>query len=1374
MHAGPELVETGSRQVRKLFLENREAAEKQQSMAWARSLLAHVPASVAGVDDAWKGNGDRTIVLVRDAHTNPSCQLNEARLFEGLFGSSEAPAYVFLEAGSGDLSLSFLRKYASKEKRLRAARSFLVRGKLQGGEYLDLTSDTPARLYGVEDMGLYAKSVELYRRSASRRARYEEYLRRIDAAAEALKSRFLNPMLLEFCATARRHREGEMSSAEYARFLWSRRAMTSAGEASDYPHLRTLVETLEKESRIDFGRAQEEQRRFMASLSEARRRELSAASASKAEDVQKAYFLTLADLLGGSSEYPNLTAYVNYFKAAQTLDAQGVLNDERRLETDVIARLTVGDEERKLVAASAAAATLLKLCRLQMMPDEYEAYRKDASALDIRELTGFVNHLIIESGADPEKAVFLEDGYDELVKICESFYELTRERDVRFLENIERAWKELPAASDRGYSVLVTGGYHTADLKALLREKGISYVSVTPQVLQETDQRRYEEILLGQKPAAGFPAAPAAKAAANMPMGIRMTEGAVQSLIAALELSPEAAQAALEDMGRTPVMARGSAVIEPYQKAGRTDGARLAETYEGARLAGKGLWRSLFGWLGGVRGFFRRPSPNAPESFDALVEEAPRLQAPFFVIRKMTDYLKQKPSAVNSENLGKILRLLFKKDQDRFLRQYEAVLLEFFQAAGRSPADNPFTPEHLKFVLAQPEAGLVMYLLPFFVGSDRSFATADLMDFALAHADGSKERDELRLKLMSRLVQVNPALALPRYFSGVRELFESRSMDVRNLAFSAASAFVTADPSLIEEDDLKYFGGSRNSSASVPAAMVFLAYLEKRPSLATPERLSTALQFYGPGLWPDILQAFIRISPDERLQDFCRALLASEHLLSEEPELVPKNEFYLWLRSRLQHPRLFEQVQSDLAGFWKLHQQLIEQGRGAGLTEAEALADDTFRHMVAELVKSTPPEQGARLAFGWMRDFFRSLFYFPALLARYVYRLFAASGPSSSRFVPTGRGFPAPSRTVRLFKGAGSSEDVPIDRSNLWIQADPARRASAENMRILAGLLSEGMTALPAIVAMAYSVRLDSSLATVEFVEPILPYLSHGGDNLKKQAVIAVRNFVEASPALARPSYLDAVYALRSDPSFDVRETALGALAPFFGPGRLSLPEATLEEIEAMMGDRLPGIRQTALRTVSELVERAPGLASPRRLEPVLQMLGSYDEFGAQVIGQALPAFEKATDPDMAGLVQALRFALRQDEVRTSGDTENQPIRFLRREFAAWAASQCGNPRAYADMTRAVLGLWRLRSVFINQGLKSGASDSERLADEVFFRVLWEKMTRPTVGARLATLTELAQSAMKTVYERRLNQLRTQLGGLPPSSPDRGRIESEI
>ena len=172
-------------------------AEVESSKAWARKLLPPIPESVATIEDAWrsddrgqKADDRKTVILIQDAHTNNSGQLNVAKTLDLIF-QKEPIKYVFLEAGQGNESLSFLRKYADLAKRQRIAKGFLMQGKLQGTEYLDLTSNHNFMLWGVEDLKLYAQSVSLYRDVVKQREKFKDYLERIEVTIKNLKTQTL-------------------------------------------------------------------------------------------------------------------------------------------------------------------------------------------------------------------------------------------------------------------------------------------------------------------------------------------------------------------------------------------------------------------------------------------------------------------------------------------------------------------------------------------------------------------------------------------------------------------------------------------------------------------------------------------------------------------------------------------------------------------------------------------------------------------------------------------------------------------------------------------------------------------------------------------------------------------------------------------------------------------------------------------------------------------------------------------------------------------------------------------------------------------------------------------------------------------------------
>ena len=237
--------------------------ENQISKFWAKQILPLLPESVVSIEDAHHATGsDKTLILIQDAHTNTSGQLNVSKTLDCLLKQEEKIKYVFLEAGSGNESLSFLRKYSSLEKRKQVAKSYLMKGQLQGSEYLDLTSDKRFTLWGVEDMDLYAKSLEIYRAIAKDREKFREYLARVEATVKALKPKVLNPFLLAF--DQKRLAENHTVSGTFE--LLIDEAKKLGVPIRGYPNLATLARLKKIESRIDFKKASEEEAKAVLAL----------------------------------------------------------------------------------------------------------------------------------------------------------------------------------------------------------------------------------------------------------------------------------------------------------------------------------------------------------------------------------------------------------------------------------------------------------------------------------------------------------------------------------------------------------------------------------------------------------------------------------------------------------------------------------------------------------------------------------------------------------------------------------------------------------------------------------------------------------------------------------------------------------------------------------------------------------------------------------------------------------------------------------------------------------------------------------------------------------------------------------------------------
>ncbi len=466
-----------------------------------------LPESIASVEDSWKApNSDRLVYLIQDAHTNESGQINLAKVLDILF-SKDQIKYIFVEAGLGDNSLTFLREHSSLQKRKQVATEYLKKGILHGEEYLDLTSDHDFTIWGVEDFTLYQKAIDAYRAVVKDREKFQNYLSRIQSTINTLKPRIFNPSLLSFDEKHSKFLKEETSLTDYFQML-TQEADKQNISLLNFPHLKALNNLRDKESKIDFKLANDEQQKAIQSLSKQDQAELQEYAkkefpfklGNQEHKEQRAFYTLLESVIARSEttkqpSYPELSKYFSYLKESKTLNPSKILAEQKQLENELFDSLAKTPDEKLLTQSQASLRLLQKLFDLKLTPDEYQEYKQTSKDFTINHMTGFLNKKIMNLQSFYERAMFLEEGYDQIIQNSETFYGLTKDRDEAFLRTLSQKMTE----EKQSQAVLITGGFHTTNLKALFRKQNISYVSITPQVYQETNQKRYERLLLNQK-----------------------------------------------------------------------------------------------------------------------------------------------------------------------------------------------------------------------------------------------------------------------------------------------------------------------------------------------------------------------------------------------------------------------------------------------------------------------------------------------------------------------------------------------------------------------------------------------------------------------------------------------------------------------------------------------------------------------------------------------------------------------------------------------------------------------------------------------------------------------------------------------------------
>lgn len=457
-----------------------------------------ISSSAASVTDAYRGASEKLVIHIQDAHTNLGAQKNLAKILDEII-QQYGVDLVFVEGGTGNDSLSFLRGYAGSGVRKRVAMRFLEKGEISGEEYLDIVSEMPFTLWGIEDPSLYEKSLVTYARVIEVRKAALAYLDRLTRAVDAVKPRIYSAEFFGFEKAAVDFRKTRLTFTDYFERLRAESGKNGIDFAG-FENLVRLESVRELESRVDFRKADAQQAEIVRRLSKSE--PLFAGLAQAADRLKlgrtpvQAFYDTLEARMGDAGLplelYPEFDAYLRYLRGFSAIDIRALLDDIERIEGEVFARYAGDPDSVRLREITRYVDLLRNYFSLKLKPSEFQTYKKNIKDFRIASWLAYLNRKLIEFGRHAE-AVPLDNVLDDRQGQVEAFYRTVEARDHAF---VDRAFSKMEE-SKRPVAVLICGGYHTPHLKELMREKDASYVVVTPFVTEETDMQNYERVLLG-------------------------------------------------------------------------------------------------------------------------------------------------------------------------------------------------------------------------------------------------------------------------------------------------------------------------------------------------------------------------------------------------------------------------------------------------------------------------------------------------------------------------------------------------------------------------------------------------------------------------------------------------------------------------------------------------------------------------------------------------------------------------------------------------------------------------------------------------------------------------------------------------------------
>lgn len=468
------------------------------------AFVKKLPADAVSVDDVFDSgiSGAPALVLIQDAHTNPSAQFHIARTIESILDHTSV-RQVFLESGSRDLSLTELKSSVDRQTRERVASQYLRKGLLQGSEYANLLTDRDFELWGVENRALYTHALRLYAQAVAGRADALNALAKYRQTAEFLSEKILSAPLKRLSDQRNAYFDGRLPLTEYAEAL--ERASNAVAAVHLPEKIKSLKNLRKKESEIDFAAAAAQLARLdgeagtddWMSGGKIGHGEMVEWGRSGAASRIRNRVSQMPE--GDRMRYSDLSAYLDYRSASEELLDARFLESFESWESSVIRKAAKTEDEARWIQAREKIRDWEHLLLLQADPGLVERIENstDAGGMDRpADAAAFLNRKLMELGAHPERALVLEPTLESTIRVCRAFYRLALLRDHAMLRNALHRMR----LGGSQQAALVVGGFHAKHLQFLLKRRNLSYVSLVPKVAQPTDAGRYEKLLLSQVP----------------------------------------------------------------------------------------------------------------------------------------------------------------------------------------------------------------------------------------------------------------------------------------------------------------------------------------------------------------------------------------------------------------------------------------------------------------------------------------------------------------------------------------------------------------------------------------------------------------------------------------------------------------------------------------------------------------------------------------------------------------------------------------------------------------------------------------------------------------------------------------------------------
>lgn len=468
-----------------------------------------LPYSFGQITAAHYGATDRVLINIQDLHSHPKVQKNISNIIE-LFDKKYGVNKVFLEGAYGQVSTKWISDNINKRNKTEILDMMLDTGRLTGAEYYSAKSDKTEIIKGLEKKEPYLDNLKRFGQLLEEQDKVEEILKAISDSTKELKKKYYDKRQFKIEQLSKDYKENKITSKKYYTLL-SKHIDKLGIDINKYENTLAYIMLLELQKNLDYGKITRELQNLIYLLKEqipynAYKMLIEQTDNFKRIDSLYAYIIQIVKIynLDLSANFSNLDKYFRYIELSKKINPIEMISEEDKLRHEINTRFSETKAQRDVVFLIDFEKYLRDYITTKITSDDYKYYKENINS-----------YIELYNKYADNRVLSLLDGF---LKEVDNFYSINSDRNIYFTDNMFNKEEEINKIEGdvegkneinkiienmkqvKNVDIVVTGGFHSQTVTEILKNQGVSYIVITPNVTDgvKLAEQTYHDIVKEQ------------------------------------------------------------------------------------------------------------------------------------------------------------------------------------------------------------------------------------------------------------------------------------------------------------------------------------------------------------------------------------------------------------------------------------------------------------------------------------------------------------------------------------------------------------------------------------------------------------------------------------------------------------------------------------------------------------------------------------------------------------------------------------------------------------------------------------------------------------------------------------------------------------